>query len=550
MNRFARLRVERLEARNVPTATAVLVGTTLTITGGPNRDRIDVDLDPNSGNIVVRDAGQVTAQFAPAAVAAITIDAGAGDDDVSISQDVTVPATINGGSGDDLLFAGGGPTTLDGGPGDDKVEAGSAPTTLLGGAGNDLLIGRAGVALDTVDGGPGADAIQRVTTADVIAPDLQDTVRVEPAIAPPVTLPETPLAGGEVNALLKRAAAATSSDDGIVAVVDRQGRILGIRVEGHVDPAIIGDPEKLTFAIDGAVAEARTAAFFANDQAPLTSRTVQFISQSTITQREVEADPNVADPLLNGPGFVAPVGVGGHFPPNVPNTPQVDLFEIEHTNRDTVPPPGEGRFDATYLPGQDIQAPESYGVESGYLPTSTIGRGIATLPGGIPLYKKDAAGTPRLVGGIGVFFPGKTGYADAENSALSSTYDPTKPDRSLEAEYIATLAASGLTIAGARRPTSAYSASAPASASPATPIRRRSTRMASRIRARASIWSALRSTPSAPAASLACKTWWPTGGRSASVTRTAALAAACRWTAAFSLARSSPAAGWSPRMRA
>ena len=49
------------------------------------------------------------------------------------------------------------------------------------------------------------------------------------------------------------------------------GAPLGVRVEGNVSPAITGNTEKLVFAIDGALAEARTAAFFANDQAPLTA---------------------------------------------------------------------------------------------------------------------------------------------------------------------------------------------------------------------------------------------------------------------------------------
>src|SRR5437868_12869354 len=100
-----RLRLESLESRTLPTANAVLVGTTLTITGGPDRDRIDVDLDKFAGTIVVRDAGLVTGQFAQAAVTAIDIQAGAGDDVVRISADITVPATIDGGNGNDLLFA-------------------------------------------------------------------------------------------------------------------------------------------------------------------------------------------------------------------------------------------------------------------------------------------------------------------------------------------------------------------------------------------------------------------------------------------------------------
>ena len=38
----------------------------------------------------------------------------------------------------------------------------------------------------------------------------------------------------EVEFLLDRAAAATSSDDAIIAIVDRGGRILGVRVEQDV----------------------------------------------------------------------------------------------------------------------------------------------------------------------------------------------------------------------------------------------------------------------------------------------------------------------------
>src|SRR5207249_714654 len=148
------------------------------------------------------------------------------------------------------------------------------------------------------------------------------------------------ITAAEVGTLLQRAAAASASTDAIIAIVDRNGRILGVRVESGVDPAIAASTANLVFAVDGAVSLARTGAFFGNNQAPLTSRTVQFISQSTITQREVESNPSITDPnsTLRGPGFVAPVGLGGHFPPNIANTPPADLFGIEHTNRDSITP--------------------------------------------------------------------------------------------------------------------------------------------------------------------------------------------------------------------
>lgn len=335
--------------------------------------------------------------------------------------------------------------------------------------------------------------------------------------APPVECLEsrqllavTQISAAEVELLLNRAAVATSSEDAIIAVVDRGGRILGVRVEEDVLLAygslvsadgIINDPAEeatLVFAIDGAVAKARTAAFFANGTAdsridpetgadpagdmptvgPLTSRTIRNISQSTITQREMQSNPNESDLTKRGPGFVAPVGIGGHFPPAIAHTPQVDLFGIEHTNRDSIVHPGmnsvhettdptltviggddillPGRFNATYEPGKSIAAPESYGFASARLMTAQS-RGIATLPGGIPLYRGF-----DVVGGIGVFFPGtvdadgagpqQLGDATFEQGFVpginQSEAQRTNAPKVLEAEYIALAAAGGAAFGG------------------------------------------------------------------------------------------------------
>jgi uncharacterized protein GlcG (DUF336 family) len=277
--------------------------------------------------------------------------------------------------------------------------------------------------------------------------------------APPDPPPPDPslfLSAGDVQTILATAASASASNDAIIAVVDRGGRVLGVRVEAGVAPNIQNDPALLTFAVDGALAEARTGAFFGNDQAPLTSRTVRFISQTTITQREVQSNPNITDPNspLRGPGFVAPIGIAAHFPPNVFFTPQVDLFAIEHTNRDSIVHPDPdgikrpadlvtnvlpNRFNVPdqFVPDKaGLQAPESFGFVTGMFPTAQA-RGIGTLPGGIPIYNKDANGNFHEVGGIGVFFPGTTGFATEENSSLDATYDPRKRDRSLEAEFMA-----------------------------------------------------------------------------------------------------------------
>jgi len=291
--------------------------------------------------------------------------------------------------------------------------------------------------------------------------------------AMPAAVASAMLTAADVEALLSRAAAASASEDYIIAVVDRGGRILGVRAEaGVVVDYAVGTPgertEDFVFAVDGAVAKARAAAFFANNAAPLTSRTVRFISQSTITQREVESNPNITSlaSTIRGPGFVAPVGLGGHFPPDIAHTPPVDLFAIEHTNRDSLLHAGldaivgtaddmmlPERFGADFLPGMSIEAPESYGVTSGRF-VEARPRGIATLPGGIPLYKADPmTGIVSLVGGIGVFFPGPDGFATHEQSFVAgvgqTSFDRTNAPRVLEAEWIAFAAACGSSGAGA-----------------------------------------------------------------------------------------------------
>ena len=78
----------------------------------------------------------------------------------------------------------------------------------------------------------------------------------------------------EVKNLLERASRATTSNDAIIAIVDRAGQILGVRTEQDVVNTFAGRESDLVFAIDGAVAKARTAAFFSNGEAPITKFTM------------------------------------------------------------------------------------------------------------------------------------------------------------------------------------------------------------------------------------------------------------------------------------
>ncbi|QEL16956.1 heme-binding protein [Limnoglobus roseus] len=425
------LKLETLEQRDQPSVTAAVAGGTLTVTGDAADNRITVFRDGT--DVVVAERGVEVFRTAIVGINLIKVAAGDGDDVVKVDQGILIN------------------TVLDGGNGVDRLSGGGALNSITGGEGNDVLKG--GLGLNSFGGGDGTNNIYNVGVSDAV--NLSDAgskfIRetVIPAGNNTLGLPQNTLTSGEVDTLLQRAAAASSSKDAIIVITDRNGRILGVRVESGVDPAITGNTEKLVFAIDGAYSLALTGAYFASFGTPLTSRTIQNISQSTMTQREVDADPNITDPNSTdrGPGFVANVGINGHFPNGIAFTPQVDLFQIEHTNRDSLVSPGADgikgtaddvtlaqRFDvdpADVPAGQSLFAPASYGVQSGLMPTAQS-RGIGTLPGGIPIMKGN-----EVVGGIGVFFPGKTGFATEENSSLSTTYDPTKPDRTLEAEYIA-----------------------------------------------------------------------------------------------------------------
>ena len=98
------------------------------------------------------------------------------------------------------------------------------------------------------------------------------------------------------------ATAASASDPLVIAVADRAGRVLAVFRKTGAPATAVGNFSVVVDANEVAVALARTAAFFSNDQAPLSSRTVRYLS-------------------------------GIHFPPGIMNTSNAPLYGIENTNR-------------------------------------------------------------------------------------------------------------------------------------------------------------------------------------------------------------------------
>jgi Ca2+-binding RTX toxin-like protein len=91
-------------------------------------------------------------------IAGFEVNAGAGDDNVTVAQAISIAVTMRGGAGNDTLLGGSGPDKLLGGEGRDRLVGGRGDDALFGGTGADVLIG--GPGNDVLRGGPGADVLR------------------------------------------------------------------------------------------------------------------------------------------------------------------------------------------------------------------------------------------------------------------------------------------------------------------------------------------------------------------------------------------------------
>ena len=181
-----------------------------------------------------------------------------------------------------------------------------------------------------------------------------------PTPPPPVV---QPLQVSDVQSVVT-AAVGSVNVDMVVAVVDRAGFVLGVFRTQNAPTTTTGNFGQTQNANDVAVALARTGAFFSNDGAPLSSRTVRFIS-------------------------------GIHFPPGVMNQSNADLYGIENTNRGCTLV-----NDATFM----SKVPPSLALGGGFGLGILTGKANnmdsdpnAVNPGGVPIFYKGI-----VLGGVGV----------------------------------------------------------------------------------------------------------------------------------------------------
>jgi uncharacterized protein GlcG (DUF336 family) len=197
-----------------------------------------------------------------------------------------------------------------------------------------------------------------------------------------------PLSADDVQNIVQVAAQAADSASMVIAVVDRGGSVLALYRKLGAGTTATGNFGATVNVNDLAAGLARTAAYFSNDQAPLSSRTVRFIS-------------------------------GIHFPPGLANAANAPLYGIENTNRGCT-------LSTNFLPGQAVQPSLSVGGGTGL----GIITGKADLldsdpnalnPGGVPIFRSGV-----VVGGVGVAgVSADTAEYAAYAAATSNGFGPT-----------------------------------------------------------------------------------------------------------------------------
>jgi len=122
---------------------ATLTDGNLVILGSRNNDHVQVML-ASATQIVVRAGGQQIGSFPLASVTTIQFQGLAGNDQIRVSDQISITTVLNGGADNDLLFGGRGNNILLGGTGLDALFGSTGRDILIGGEGFDLLSGASG----------------------------------------------------------------------------------------------------------------------------------------------------------------------------------------------------------------------------------------------------------------------------------------------------------------------------------------------------------------------------------------------------------------------
>lgn len=146
--------------------------TTIVLAGGSAQNTIKIWLTPDGYSYVIESAAplevggsicknppgnpnELICEAPP--VAGFIVNGGSHDDVVVVSRGITIPTTLHGGAGNDVLVGGSGSDRIVGGPGNDLLKGRGGNDVIFGGPGNDVLKGGRGN--DSLYGGPGRDVL-------------------------------------------------------------------------------------------------------------------------------------------------------------------------------------------------------------------------------------------------------------------------------------------------------------------------------------------------------------------------------------------------------
>jgi uncharacterized protein GlcG (DUF336 family) len=184
-------------------------------------------------------------------------------------------------------------------------------------------------------------------------------------VATPAQQAAAVLTAADVDSIVK-ATAASVNVPLVIGITDRSGNILAIYKKANAPATAVGNFSQTHPSDQVAVSLAMSAAFFSNDQAPFSTRTIRFTSAT-------------------------------HFPPGVTDAASGPLYGIENTNR------GCG-LNVSYLSGQSLPVPTALsggpglGIVTGKPnQTDSASDNFTVNPGGVPIFKNGLA-----VGGVGV----------------------------------------------------------------------------------------------------------------------------------------------------
>lgn len=146
----------------------------LLLVGGEEANAIHIGISPDGrsyvidslhplevgGSVCAHPEGDPTELLCEARqIAGFEVNAGGGDDKVSVNHRVIPPVTMRGGPGNDVLSGARGPDKLIGGAGEDVLLGNGGSDVLIGGPGDDVLA--AGPGDDVIVIGQGRDAVKQ-----------------------------------------------------------------------------------------------------------------------------------------------------------------------------------------------------------------------------------------------------------------------------------------------------------------------------------------------------------------------------------------------------